>query len=88
MPLLCAQRQDSERASSARPALADLFKVFDTMNDVAAGIFVRKVEQMDCAGAMGDIDRDVADLAETMRSFVEAEELGNCSSGLGAEFSR
>lgn len=57
------------------------------MNDVSSSIFVRKIEQVNRTGAVADIDRNVADLAEAVGALVEAEELGNGCGSLGAEFS-
>lgn len=58
------------------------------MDDVSSSVLVREIEQVDRTGAVGDVDSNVADLAETVSAFVEAEELGDGGSGLGAEFSR
>jgi hypothetical protein len=62
--------------------------VFDAVNDVSSSVLVREIEQMDGAGAVGDVHGDVADLAEAVSSFVKTEELGDGGGGLSAEFSR
>lgn len=58
------------------------------MNDIAACVLVREVEQMNRAGAVADVDSNVADLPETMGSLVKTEKLGDCCSGLGAKLAR
>lgn len=43
---------------------------------------------MDGTRRVRDVDDDVADLTQAVRTFVEAQELRNHGSGLGTEFSR
>jgi hypothetical protein len=62
--------------------------VLDAVDDISSSVLVREIEQMYRTGAVGDVDGNVADLAETVSTFVEAEELGNGGGGVGAEFSR
>jgi hypothetical protein len=52
------------------------------------GIFVGEVEEVDGAYGVSDIHDNVADLFQTIASFVYAQELGNCGSGLSAELAR
>ena len=60
----------------------------ETMLNIALGGFVRKVEKMNGARCMGDVDNDVADLAEAVSAAIKAEELGDCICRMSYVFSR
>ena len=60
--------------------------MFHAMNYITACILVWKIEKVDRASAMSNVDSDVADLAKAVVALVETEELGDCSGSLGAEF--
>ena len=84
MPFVCRYVEDAEGTSSTEPALCHFFEMLKAVYHISLGIFVRKVEEMDGACSVGDIDSDVADLFQSITSFVYAKQLGNSRSGLRA----
>ena len=80
--------EDSESTPGTEPAFGNLFEMGEAMGDVALGDLVREVEQVDGTGGVGDVDDNVADLAETVGAAVKAEELADGSGGMEKEFAR
>jgi hypothetical protein len=62
LPFICGYVEDTEGSSGTEPAFGHFFKIFEAVYDVSLGVFVREVEEVDCACSMSDVDCDVADL--------------------------
>lgn len=88
MPFICGYVEDAEGTSSTEPALCHFFEILEAVYHVSLGIFVREVEKMDGACGVGNIDGDVADLFQTISSFVYAQQLGNSCGSLRAYLAR
>ena len=88
VPFCGKHAEDAEGAARAEPAFCYLFEMLDAVYDVSTGVLLGEIEKVDSAGAMGDVDCYIADLAEAVGSFVEAEELGYHLGSLCAKFSR
>lgn len=67
----------AEGAACTEPAFGNLFEMGEAVGDVALGDFVRKVEQVDGTSGVGDVDDNVAYLAETVGTAVKAKELAD-----------
>ena len=80
--------EDAEGTTGTEPAFSNLFEMGETVRDVALSDFVRQVEQMDGTGGVGDVDDNVADLAETVGAAVKAEELADGGGRVEEELAR
>lgn len=88
MPCICGYVEDAEGTSSTEPALCHFFEILEAVYHVSLGIFVREVEKMDGACSVGNVDGDVADLFQSISSFVYAQQLGNSCGSLRAYLAR
>lgn len=88
MPFICGYVEDAEGTSSAEPTHCHFFEVLEAVYHVSLGIFVWEIEKMDGACSVGNIDGDVADLFQSISSFVHTQQLRNSRGGLGAYLAR
>lgn len=68
---------DRQRASSTQPVLGDLLKVLHTVDDVALGVLLGQVQEVDSTGRMHNVDGNVAYLPQAIGPFVDAHQLGD-----------
>lgn len=86
IPFTGADGEDAQRFPCAEPAFCDFFEMLESVDDVADCVFFGEVEEMDGACCVGDVDGEVDDLSEPVRSLVYAEEFRYGGGGMGAEF--
>jgi hypothetical protein len=80
--------EDVESSSGAKPAFCDFFQMLNSVHYISLCALVWQVEKVNGACRVGNVDDDVADLAQTVRAFVKTEELRYHSRGLCAKLSR
>ena len=84
VPFICGDVKDAEGTSSTKPTFCHFFKILQTVDDVSLGVFVGEVEKVDGTCGVGDINDNIADLLQSITSFVYAQELGDSGSSLCA----
>ena len=52
--------EDAQGAARAEPTLGDLFQVLDSVDNVSTGILVGEIQEVYCAGGMGDVNSNIA----------------------------
>lgn len=77
----------TESAASTQPAFSNFLELLHTVGDVAFGVLVGEVQQMNGACGMGNVDGNITDLAKAVGAFVNSEELRNGCGGGCALFS-
>lgn len=80
--------ENAESTTGTEPTFGNLFEMSEAVGDVALGDFVRQIEQMNGTGGVGDVDNNVADLAETVGATVKTEELADGGGRVEKEFAR
>jgi hypothetical protein len=74
MPFTGRNIQNAERTTSTEPAFSNLFEVSKAVNEISLRISVGKIQEMNGAGRVHKIYRDIADLTEAVRTFIYPEE--------------
>jgi len=70
-PLPRQHAEDAECSPSAKPVLGNLFQVPDAVGYITPSTFLRKVEEMNCAGAVSHVHSNVADLPQIVSFLVK-----------------
>ena len=75
--------QHTERSTGTEPAVGNLLEMLDPVHNVAGGVLIRQVKQMDRACGMSNVHGNVADLAESIRFLVDAKVFGDIDGRMG-----
>lgn len=74
LPLACDDRKDPERLPGTKPTLGNLFQMFQAVDNVTDRILVRQIEKVYRTCCMSDVDREVDNLPQPVRAFVQPKQ--------------